>query len=180
MKVGVGTWISDSAHVHESAIIAEGCTIAPCAKIEAGVKIFPRCSIGPHAYIGQGVIIGTGTQVGAYVDIGSRAIIKRNCYLGPYASIGDRAILKNYSIVGNNGIVYPRTEPITVSWNLEPEDLYYWGEGDLVEIGCQRRSLKEWLVNNEEIAKEFKLNSEQHRHYMEILLSIQDMIKPVE
>ena len=65
-----------NAHIHPTAVIANGAQIAP------GVTIGPYCVIEEH------VIIGEGTRLISHVSVGGHTTIGRNCTIYPFASLG--------------------------------------------------------------------------------------------
>ncbi|GAC1671315.1 MAG: UDP-3-O-(3-hydroxymyristoyl)glucosamine N-acyltransferase [Candidatus Acidiferrum sp.] len=99
-----------AALILERAPIAAGihstATVAPLAKIAAGV------SVGPYAVIGEDTHIGEGTQIGAHVVAGAGCWIGENCRIHPnvtiYAGtrIGHRVEIHSGAVVGADGFGY--------------------------------------------------------------------------
>lgn len=79
--------ISDQAHVHPSAEIAEGCTVEAGVVVSEGAVIAEGCWIEPNAVIGRNVTIGKNSRVGANASV-SHAIIGEGTRIYPGARIG--------------------------------------------------------------------------------------------
>ena len=79
-----------SSVVHETALIADGVWIGPCAVIDAGVRI------------GAGSSVGAGSVVGENVEIGEGCRIAPNCTLS-HCTIGDRVTLYPGVRIGQDG-----------------------------------------------------------------------------
>jgi UDP-3-O-[3-hydroxymyristoyl] glucosamine N-acyltransferase len=77
-------------------------SIAPDARLEAGVRL------GPGAVVGPGAQIGGGTEIGANTVIGPGVAIGRNCRISPSATlgfclIGDRVTILAGAVIGEAG-----------------------------------------------------------------------------
>lgn len=79
--------ISPGAHVHEKAVIGQGCVIEAGAVIAEGVELGEGCWVEPNAVISQNVQIGKGTRIGANASI-SHAIIGQGSRIYPGVRIG--------------------------------------------------------------------------------------------
>lgn len=79
--------VAETASVHPTAIVGQGCQIDPGAVIAAGAEIGEHCHIGANAVIGQGVTIGDHGRIGALTSI-SHAVIGSRVFLHPGVRIG--------------------------------------------------------------------------------------------
>ncbi len=79
--------IADSATIHPSAVVAEGCLIEAGAVILEGVQIAEGCWIEANAVIGKNVQIGKNARIGANASI-SHAIMGQGSRLYPGARVG--------------------------------------------------------------------------------------------
>ncbi len=79
--------ISDAAHINDTAIIGQGCSIAPGAVIGAYVIIGNNVDIGANVVVHDAVEIGNNTRIGALTSlshcmIGEDVIIHRGVHIG--------------------------------------------------------------------------------------------------
>lgn len=79
--------ISPHAHIHPTATIGVGCSIAPGAVIAERVTLGDHCVIGANTVIHTGVSIAKHTRIGAcstisHAIIGSHVIIHRGVHIG--------------------------------------------------------------------------------------------------
>lgn len=81
------TNISNAAHIHDSAQIAEGCIIEAGAIIGEGVKLGKGCWVESNVVIGKNVQIGEKCRIGANASI-SHAIIEDHTRLYPGVRLG--------------------------------------------------------------------------------------------
>lgn len=79
--------IAETAHIHSSAKIGEGCVIEDGAVIKKGVKIGKGCWVEANAVIGKNVQIGDKCRIGANATI-SHAIMGQGSRLYPGARVG--------------------------------------------------------------------------------------------
>jgi len=73
--------------IDKSAMIGEGCQIAPSAAIGAKAEIGEGCRIGPHGVIGPGAVIGPGGVIASnatltHCIIGANAVIHSGVRIG--------------------------------------------------------------------------------------------------
>jgi UDP-3-O-[3-hydroxymyristoyl] glucosamine N-acyltransferase len=86
--------ISRQAHVHPSAVLGKGVSIAAGATVEAGA------------------VIGAGSVLRAGAFVGRESVLGEDCFLHPHASVldrcllGDRVILHAGAVVGSDGFGY--------------------------------------------------------------------------
>lgn len=79
-----------------TAILGQGCTIAP------DVRIVGRCYIGDHAQVDAGAVLGPGTVLLSGVHVGSSARLENAC-LWENACADNGSILKNVVVMPQNG-----------------------------------------------------------------------------
>lgn len=79
--------ISDQAHVHPTAQIAEGCIIEAGAVIAEGVELGDNCWIEANAVVGRNVQIGKDCHIGPNASL-SHAVIGQGTRIYPGARIG--------------------------------------------------------------------------------------------
>lgn len=82
--------------------IAQGASVHPSARLEAGVTVDPGVVIGPQAEIGSGTLIAANAVIGPGVRIG------RDCAVGAgtsitHALVGDRVIIHAGCRIGQDG-----------------------------------------------------------------------------
>ncbi len=86
-KERAGNEISELAHIHPTAKIGQGCTIAAGAYIGSNAELGDYCSIGVNTVVDTGVIVGSHSQIGALTSlshcyVGSNVIIHRGVHIG--------------------------------------------------------------------------------------------------
>lgn len=86
--------VSPSAHIDDTAVVAEG------------VTIFPHVFIGPGAEIGRGSVLFPGVYLGAAVKVGSGCVLHANVVVREGCRIGDRVVLHAGVVVGSDGFGY--------------------------------------------------------------------------
>ncbi len=64
--------VAESAFVHPTAVLGEGCTVSPFAYVDRDVRIGARTTIGPGAVILSGVSVGNDCVIAGEVVLGSR------------------------------------------------------------------------------------------------------------
>jgi carbonic anhydrase/acetyltransferase-like protein (isoleucine patch superfamily) len=109
---------------------------------------------------------------GAYIGDGSR--IGDGAYIGARSRLGDGADLGAWSRIGDGAYIGDGAKPVIIYIIGSRVPVSYWGE-DRVDIGCQHRSIGEWLTGYEEIADKHEFTPEQiaeYRGYVEFIASI--------
>jgi UDP-3-O-[3-hydroxymyristoyl] glucosamine N-acyltransferase len=76
------------AGIHPTAILGEGCRVAP------------------DAYVGAYVVIGEGTQVGARTAVEPSCVIGRDCSIGEDCLLHPRVVLYDGTLLGNRVILH--------------------------------------------------------------------------
>ncbi len=79
--------VAQTASVHASARLSQGCQVDPGAVIGAAAEIGEHCHIGANAVVGQGVVIGDHSRIGALSSI-SHALIGSRVFVHPGVRIG--------------------------------------------------------------------------------------------
>jgi len=82
--------VSESAHLHEQAVVEPGATV------ETGAVVGPGAEVGAGSVIAAGSIIGPGVRIGRDAFIGPRAVVI-------HALIGDRVIVHAGACIGQDG-----------------------------------------------------------------------------
>lgn len=88
------------AGVHPTAVIGEGCRIAP------------EASIGPYAVLGSGVVVEAGAVIHAHVVIGDGCRLAAEVELHPHVvlyagvSLGERSVVHAGTVLGADGFGY--------------------------------------------------------------------------
>lgn len=86
--------------VHRTAVVGEGCVIAPTA------------SVGPYAVLGMGTTLGEGTVVGAHAVVGRDCVLEDGVVLHPHVVLYDGCVIGVGSVVhagavlGSDGFGY--------------------------------------------------------------------------
>lgn len=81
--------IAESAFVHPSSYVDEGCQIGESTKVwhfchmMANAKIGSRCSFGQNVFVGKNVVIGNQVKVQNNVSIYEGVICEDEVFLGP-------------------------------------------------------------------------------------------------
>ncbi len=89
--------------IHPTAVIGEGCTIAPTASIG------PFVTLGADVRIGEGTSIQTGCAIADAVTIGDHCTLHPRVTLYPGTSIGSHAILHAGCVIGADGFGFVLT-----------------------------------------------------------------------
>jgi UDP-3-O-[3-hydroxymyristoyl] glucosamine N-acyltransferase len=88
--------VDDTAVVAQGVTIGEGASVGPLAVLEEGV------SVGPRARIGAGCFIGRGAQ------IGPETILHPNVTVGWRCTLGARCIVHSGAVIGADGFGYAK------------------------------------------------------------------------
>jgi len=82
---------ADAPYVHPSAIVADGATLGPGAKVwhfchvMTGASIGARTSVGQNCFIGKGVKIGAGCKLQNNNSVYERVTLEDEVFAGPSA-----------------------------------------------------------------------------------------------
>lgn len=119
-KRDAATGISAQAHIDVTAVLGEGCTVAP------GASIGPGCIIGKHCRIHSGVHIMAGCQVGDDCELMPGAV------LYPDTILGNRVLVHANSVLGAYGFGYRMVD----GQHVRTAQLGWVAIDDDVEIGA--------------------------------------------
>ena len=122
--------ISDSAKIHERAIIETGCQIGQNTKIHAGAVIKSGSRIGDHCVIGENVVIGSdgfgfernragvpvqfphlcGVEIGHDVMIAPNTVVSKGALnstkIGNHARINSNVLIGHHSDIGESTYIH--------------------------------------------------------------------------
>ena len=99
------TYIHPLAHVAQSAVIEEGCIIAPYTIVNAKAVIRANVAVNVHCSVGHESILGQSTVLSPYCAVNGNATVGDCCFLGtratvfPKMSLGDMCIVDSHSYV---------------------------------------------------------------------------------
>ena len=89
--------------------------------------------------------------------------------------VSDTEELKKRGIrIGDRAFIGDRVKPVIIYIVGSRFPVSYWGE-DRVDIGCQSRSIDQWLEDYQDIAREHNFNIkeiEEYRGYVEFIKSV--------
>ena len=91
--------IHNSAIIHPSAVIGEGCDIGPFVVIEKDVVLGKNCIVAPHAVIKEYVTMGDNNKVGESALIGGKPQDVKFNNAKTYVKIGDNNTLREFVTV---------------------------------------------------------------------------------
>jgi UDP-3-O-[3-hydroxymyristoyl] glucosamine N-acyltransferase len=180
---GRGVMLGNGIEIGDNTIIGDGTKIYDDTIIGNDVLIYDR------VYISYRVHIGNKTRIDDQVRISNNVIIEEEAYiycnsiihrsvyiekaatigLGtciyPCAHIGRDSNINKHSVIGTKATIEDRSNPLIVSFAESMYSVSYWGE-DKVAIGCQVKTIDEWLDNHKEIAKKYGFDKTRTAKYL--------------
>jgi hypothetical protein len=99
---------------------------------------------------------------------------KRGIHIGGGAHIESEAYIESGAHIGSGAVIGSGAKPIIIYIIGSRFPVSYWGE-DRIDIGCQSRSIDEWLTDYAGIAKEYEFTTceiEEYRGYVEFIKSV--------
>jgi NDP-sugar pyrophosphorylase family protein len=109
-----------------------------------------------------------GITIESEAEIGSRAVISSG------AEIGSRAVISSGAVIGSRAVISSGATPKIVYIIGSRFPVSYWEE-DRIDIGCQSRSIDQWLNDYADIASEHDFSPaeiDEYRCYVEFIKSI--------
>lgn len=113
--------------IHPTAIVGEGCRIAPTASIG------PYVVIGNQVQIDEGAMIGSGCSIGDFSMIGAHTCLKPRVTIYDRVQMGKNCLIHSGVVIGADGFGYANEKD--GSWVKMP-DLGGVKLGNSVEIGA--------------------------------------------
>lgn len=99
------TYIHPSAIISNTAVIGEGCIIAPYTIINSHSKLGCNVVVNVHSSVGHEATIGSHSVLSPYSALNGKASIGSLCFLGTRATVFPRVSLGNKSIVDSHSYV---------------------------------------------------------------------------
>jgi UDP-3-O-[3-hydroxymyristoyl] glucosamine N-acyltransferase len=155
-------YISDDVTIGNNSLIYGYSCIYNNTIIGNNSIIGDRCNIDAGAEIGNDVVIRFNCYIGYKTKIGSKVSIGHSAHLDEHVSIADNIIINPLSHIGNFANIKKTPKTIYIVGSQYP--VAYWGE-DRVDIGCQSRTIEEWLTDFDGIAEKYGFTSKQKVEY---------------
>lgn len=135
-----------TAGIHPTAVIGQGCQIDSTANIAANVVI------GERVVIAAGCMLGPGTVIGDDCQLGKHCLLHANVTLYSDIILGDRCTLHSMAVIGSDGFGFaPAADPSQGAW-VKIAQLGGVRIGDNVEIGAgttiDRGALDNTVIGN--------------------------------
>jgi UDP-3-O-[3-hydroxymyristoyl] glucosamine N-acyltransferase len=175
--IGKGSAICSGAHIgngviiNKKALVGSNTIIASHTIVGAESRIGDYTTIACHTSIDDYVSIGNDTNICHTTFISNRVSIGNYTYIGSRSFIGHRTAIGNHVNIGNGTFIPDDAKieddktPTCISINGTRYGLAYWGE-DRINIGCQSKTIEEWLTDYEEIADEYDFSEKEIAEYM--------------
>ena len=150
------------AQIEDRAQIEDGAVIGAYTRIEGGTQI------GAYARIKNFAQIGNDTQIGDFTQIGNRVQIEAHVHIGNDVKIGNMVYIGNdtqigdYTQIGDNATIEKSLTYITTS--AFPVYLYDPSQRK-IGIGCEIRTIDEWLGKGVKVAKKYGINKDLQDEY---------------
>lgn len=99
------TYIHPSALIAPSAVLGEGCIVAPFSIVNARAVLAANVAVNVHCSVGHESTIGFSSVLSPYAAVNGNARVGELCFLGtrstifPGKSLGDKGIVDSHSYV---------------------------------------------------------------------------------
>lgn len=168
--LGARTFIGPGAVVEADCHIAEGCGISDMSFIGKGSTLGPDCrlsfwsKIGPNCVLNQNVIIGRNSRLEGSNTLGAACRIGECCFLGSGAKLGEQCELFSHSRLADNANFQTTPAHFTGSRAV----VSHAGRRQIV-IGCELRTVDDWLANYEAIGRAHGYSEEEIQEYRKLI-----------